>query len=117
MVNQYLNLTGTVSSNATEEVVDTFSPANNETVETVAVYFDVSNASSDDDIEVSIALEEQTLIDRIPGGHAPDVSEPLALDLTLGQGDTLKFAATETNGSDTDVSAIVLQENTNLQTG
>lgn len=116
MVNQYLNLTGTVTANATEEVVDTFSPANDETVETVAVYFDVSNATSDDDIEVTLALEEQTLIDRIPGGHAPDVSEPLALDLNLAQGDTVKFAATETAGSDTDVSCIILQENTNLDT-
>jgi hypothetical protein len=114
MVNQYLNLSGEVSSNATEEVLDEFSPASGEQVTTAAVYFDVSNASSDDDVEVSLFLEEQTIIDRIPGGHAPGVSEPLALDITLQQGDTLKFAGTETNSSDTVISCIVLQKNTNL---
>jgi len=116
MVNQYLNLRGEVSANATEEVVDEFSPASGETVTTVAVYFDASDASSQDDVEFSLFLEEQTLIDRLPGGAAPERTEPLALDLALEQGDTLKLGVTETAGSDTDVRAVILQTNTNLPT-
>lgn len=114
MVNQYINLSGEVSADATEEVVDEFSPAAGEQVTTVALYIDASNATNADDVEFSLFLEEQTLIDRLPGGHAPTVSEPLALDLRLEQGDTLRLAGTETNSSDTVISAIVLAENTNL---
>jgi hypothetical protein len=112
MVNQHLKLEGTYSADATEEVVDDFSPASGENVETVAIYFD-----GDAETEYSLFLEEQTIYDRIPGGDVPTRSEPLALDLSLQQGDTLKLAATDTNSSSTEVRAIVLQTNTNITTG
>lgn len=109
MVNQYLKLEGTYSTDSTEEVIDQFSPASGESVTTVAIYFD-----GDSNTEYSLFLEEQTLIDRIPGDDAPTRSEPLQLDLSLAQGDTIKLAATDTNSTSSEVRAVVLQQNTNL---
>jgi|AKVG01.1.fsa_nt_gi hypothetical protein len=110
MVNQHLKLEGSYASGATEEVVDTFSPASGETVETVALYFD-----ADSNTEYSLFLEEQTIYDRIPGDDVPTRSEPLALDLRLEQGDTIKLAATDLNSTGTEARAVILQTNTNIR--
>jgi hypothetical protein len=114
MVNQHIQLSGEVSADATDEIVDSITPSSGETITTVGVYFDPSAASSEDDVEFSLFLEEQTLIDSLPGGRAATRDRPLALDLRLEAGDELRLGVTETASSDTDVAAVFLAENTNL---
>lgn len=114
MVNQHIQLAGEVSADATDEIVDSISPSSGETITTVAIYFDSTAASSEDDVEYSLFLEEVTLISGLPGGRAPTRDRPLALDLRLQEGDELRLGVTETASSATDVAAVLLAENTNL---
>jgi hypothetical protein len=109
MVNQVIVLEGTVSAGDAISQVDSVSPASGETI-TISGYYTDGNT----DTEYTVQLEEQTLIDEIPGEDAPTESEPHPLDLRLEQGDDLKFAVTEAGGNGQTVEVYLLATNTNL---
>jgi hypothetical protein len=109
MVNQIIVLEGTVSAGDAIAQVDSVSPASGETI-TVSGYYTDADTST----EYTIQLEEQTLIDELPGGDAPTKSEPHPLDLRLEQGDDLKFAVSEAGGNGQTVEVYLLATNSNL---
>jgi len=109
MVNQVVVLEGTVSAGDAITQVDSISPASGETI-TISGYY----TDADTDTAYTVQLEEQTLIDELPGGSAPSKSEPHPLDLRLEQGDDLKFAVSEDGGNGQDVELVLLATNTNL---
>jgi len=109
MVNQVVVLGGTVNAGDAITQKDSISPASGETI-TVSGYY----TDADTDTEYTLQLEEQTLIDELPGDVAPTETEPHPLDLRLEQGDDLKFAVSEAGGNGQNVQFILLTQNTNL---
>lgn len=109
MVNQVVVLEGSVAAGDAITQKDSISPASGETI-TISGYYTDGDTST----EYTLQLEEQTLIDELPGGIAPEEGEPHPLDLRLEQGDDLKFAVSEAGGNGQTVQVVLLATNTNL---
>lgn len=88
-VNRIIPLTENVSAGATNEPVETVSPAQNEQITTVGL-----GTNANTNIDYTLLLNETTLVDAVPGDDLPTLDNPIRFEVKLGPGDELQFQAT-----------------------
>jgi hypothetical protein len=109
-VNRLVVLNGSVAADANNAVVESFSPASGERIETVGLF---TNANTN--IDYTILLNETTLIDAVPGEDLPTGDNPLRYEITLEPGDEVTLQADNNDtGAAQDARIVFMSEDTAL---
>lgn len=107
MVTRILSYDGTVTTNATDEELDSKSPGSNKRWEVREVYSD-SNA----DVDYSLSYEERKLFDNVGGDNIADENNGLPYELTVGESEDLVILASDPDGNNPDAAFFVVVEET-----
>jgi len=95
MVNKIMRFTDLVAANEPAAKIGELSPANDRTVELEELWTDGTT-----DIELTMNVEERSLIDGVPLPQLGTVSERIVFKHTLNGGESLTFVANEQSGAD-----------------
>lgn len=103
MVNRILKAGDTIAANATDEVLDEFSPRAGQTYEILEIWF-----ANVEGVSYALSVRERKLIDDLEAEDAPGVGERLVYGLDVEEGDNLQILASESGGADAEPRAYLL---------
>lgn len=107
MVTRILKYETTVTTNATDENLDTKSPGSGKQWEVREVYGD-----TDSQVDYSLVYEERKLFDNIQGDRIADEDNGLPFDLTVGESEDLTIQGSDPGGNNPTATFFVVVEET-----
>jgi len=107
MVTRVLKYEATVSTNGTDEELDSKSPGSGKMWEVREVYGD-----TDTDVDYSLVYEERKLFDNIQGDRIADEDNGLPFNLTVGQSEDLAILGSDPGGNNPTATFFVVVEET-----
>lgn len=107
MVTRILKYETTVSTNGTDETLDTKSPGSGKRWEVREIYSD-----TDSQVDYSLVYEERKLFDNIQGDRLADEDNGLPFNLTIGESEDLQIQGSDPGGNNPTATFFVVVEET-----
>lgn len=107
MVTRILKYEATITTNATDEELDSKSPGSDKMWEVREVYGD-----TDSQVDYSLVYEERKLFDNIQGDRIADEDNGLPFNLTVGESEDLAILGSDPGGNNPDATFFVVVEET-----